>query len=563
MKTETARRNGIVIMAKLIVLLGKLSGIMLLAVINGSLGFLCAMGVGVAGAAGIAKAAGAAVPLSYPALMAIAIGCGVCRGLLRYIEQYFNHYIAFRLLAVLRDKVFAALRKLYPAKMESREKGAIISMLTADIETLEVFYAHTISPICIAVIVSSIVLAFVSAVSSWKLALCALAGYLIIGIAVPMVFSSRTKAAGVRYRQEFSSFNAFFLDSIKGVKDIILYNDGPKRLAEISRRSDRLLAESAALKKETTKAAAFTELTVSAVILVSALAAIALTYTGEISVGQMIIGLAAVFGSFGPVLAVAALPGNLAHTLASADRVISLLEEQPVFEEVHQCTEAEFSEFEIKNLSFGYEEGRPILKDVSLSARPGEIIGISGKSGSGKSTLLKLLLKFRRPSQGNIAFDGMDANLISSEDLRRNVVMVSQSAYLFDDTIEENLRIARPDATDEELMEACKAASVYQLIQSLPEGFQTRVGSLQDRLSAGEKQRIGLARAFLSEAKVILLDEPTSNVDAINEGMILSALEAHKEGRCIILVSHRPSTMKIADRICHMEKGRLASCPSA
>ena len=547
-------------MAKLILLLGNLSGIMLLAVINGSLGFLCAMGVTVSGALGIAKFLGESIPLSYGAIMALAIGCGVLRGALRYIEQYFNHYIAFRLLAVLRDKIFASLRKLYPAKLESREKGSIIAMLTADIETLEVFYAHTISPICIALIVSVTVLIFVTLTSSWKLAVLALLGDLVIGVVTPMVFSNNTKEAGVRYRQEFSSFNAYFLDSIKGIKDIVLNNAGSDRQKEVNRRSDVLLKESTILKHETTKAMAFTELMVSVVILAAAAMAVHLVITGQISPGQMIIGLTAVFGSFGPVLAVSALPGNLAHTLASGDRVLDLLEEKPEIYEVTGKKDLDFESFEVKDLCFGYEADKPVLDHINMEAKTGEIVGIVGHSGCGKSTLLKLLLSFRKPTDGEIRFDGIHQDQINTSSLRENMAMVSQSVYLFDDTIEENLRLAKPNATDQELIDACKAASVYQLIQSLPQGFQTQVGTLGDRLSAGEKQRLGLARAFLSGAKLILLDEPTSNVDSINEGIILKALQEQKHDKCILLVSHRESTMKIADRMYRIEKGVMKEC---
>ena len=559
-QTAKTRRSGIAIMAKLILLLGNLSGIMLLAVINGSLGFLCAMGVTVSGALGIAKFLGESIPLSYGAIMALAIGCGVLRGALRYIEQYFNHYIAFRLLAVLRDKIFASLRKLYPAKLESREKGSIIAMLTADIETLEVFYAHTISPICIALIVSVTVLIFVTLTSSWKLAVLALLGDLVIGVVTPMVFSSNTKEAGVRYRQEFSSFNAYFLDSIKGIKDIVLNNAGSDRQKEVNRRSDVLLKESTILKHETTKAMAFTELMVSVVILAAAAMAVHLVITGQISPGQMIIGLTAVFGSFGPVLAVSALPGNLAHTLASGDRVLDLLEEKPEIYEVTGKKDLDFESFEVKDLCFGYEADKPVLDHINMEAKTGEIVGIVGHSGCGKSTLLKLLLSFRKPTDGEIRFDGIHQDQINTSSLRENMAMVSQSVYLFDDTIEENLRLAKPNATDQELIDACKAASVYQLIQSLPQGFQTQVGTLGDRLSAGEKQRLGLARAFLSGAKLILLDEPTSNVDSINEGIILKALQEQKHDKCILLVSHRESTMKIADRMYRIEKGVMKEC---
>ncbi len=557
MSKKKIRRGGASIMASLILLLGSLAYIMLLAVLNGSLGFLCAMGVTLFGALGIAKALGEAVALSYGWIMALAIGCGVLRGLLRYLEQYSNHYIAFKLLAVLRDKIFGALRALCPAKLESKQKGSIIAMITSDIETLEVFYAHTISPVCIAVIVSAAVFLFVGFRASWVLALTALAGYLLIGIVVPLVSSGRLKESGVRYRKEFASFNAYFLDSIKGIRDIVLNNAGEERKKEVDRRSDILLGETKRMKHDTTGAAAFTELAVSCVILLTLAAGIVLVRNGELPVGRMVIGMVAVFGSFGPVIAVAALPGNLTQTFASGDRVLDLLAERPAVSPVVNGKKIEYETLAVDDLTFGYTAGSPVLRDVCMHAEKGEIIGIVGESGCGKSTFLKLLLRFWQKDGGSIRYNGVDIDALDPESLLSNVTMVSQSTYLFDETVEENLRIAKPDATREELEAACRMASVHDFIMTLPQGYETPVGALGDDLSAGEKQRIGLARAFLSGAELILLDEPTSNVDSINEGIILRSLREQKNRKSIILVSHRESTMAIADRIYHVENGRM------
>ena len=551
------RRSGAKIMASLILLLGSLAYIMVLAVINGSVGFLCAMGLTLFGALGIAKALGEAMSISYGVIVALAIGCGVLRGLLRYLEQYSNHYIAFRLLAVLRDKIFAALRTLCPAKLESKQKGSIIAMITSDIETLEVFYAHTISPICIAVLVSSCVCVFVGLVSNWWLALVALVGFVTVGIVVPMISSGKLKESGVRYRSEFASFNAYFLDSIKGIKDMVLHNAGAKREAEVNRRSDILLQETKKMKHDTTKAAAATELCVSLFILITLAVGISLVTKDTLTIGRMIIGVVAVFGSFGPVIAISALPGNLTQTFASGDRVLNLLAEEPAVQPVSEGETIAYNNLEVKNLSFSYDGQSQVLSDICMQAKKGEIIGIVGESGCGKSTLLKLLLRFWQKDAGEILYNGKEIDTIDSENLLHNVTMVSQVTYLFDETIEENLRIAKPDATKEELEEACKLASVHDFILSLPEGYQSRVGTLGDNLSAGEKQRIGLARAFLRGSELILLDEPTSNVDSINEGMILNALREQKHKKSIILVSHRESTMAIADRMYHMEGGKL------
>ena len=551
------RRSGAVIMANLILLLGSLAYIMILAVLNGSLGFLSAMGVTLFGALGIAKFLGETISLSYGALVALAIGCGALRGALRYFEQYSNHYIAFRLLAVLRDKIFGALRTLCPAKLESKQKGSIIAMNTSDIETLEVFYAHTISPICIAVIVSALVTVFVAVVASPYLALVALGAYLFIGIAVPMVSSARLKESGVHYRREFASFNAYFLDSIKGVKDIVLNGAGKEREKEVRDRSEILLGETKKMKHDTTRAAAFTELSVSLSILVTLAVGILLVHTGDLTLGKMVIGVTAVFSSFGPVIAISALPGNLTQTFASGDRVLDLLSEKPVVIPVENGEKVAYENLSVSDLSFSYDGETEILRDIRMHAEKGEIIGIVGESGCGKSTFLKLLLRFWQKSGGSICYNGIDIDRIDSENLLDNVTMVSQVTYLFDETIADNLRIAKQDATEEELISACRLASVHDFIMTLPDGYQTRVGALGDNLSAGEKQRIGLARAFLSGSELILLDEPTSNVDSINEGIILKALSEQKKKKSIILVSHRESTMAIADRIYRVENGRM------
>ncbi len=557
MSKKKLRRSGANIMASLILLLGSLAYIMILAVINGSIGFICAMGVTVFGAVGVAKALGEAIALSYGLIIGIAVGCGVLRGVLRYFEQYSNHFIAFKLLAVLRDKIFGALRTLAPAKLESKQKGSIIAMITSDIETLEVFYAHTISPIAIAVLVSTAVFLFVGFVSSWYLALAAVVAYLVIGIVVPMISSSRLKESGVKYRAEFASFNAYFLDSIKGIKDIVLNNAGTEREKEVNKRSELLLKETKKMKHNSTRAAAATELTVSLFIIATLIVGIVLVHFDMLSIGKMIIGVVAVFGSFGPVIAISALPGNLTQTFASGDRVLNLLAEKPAVTEVTSGENIEYQNLNVSDLSFRYDGQTEVLRDIKMHAEKGEIIGIVGESGCGKSTFLKLLLRFWQKNGGEIAYNGIDIDNVNSENLLDNVTMVSQTTYLFDETIEDNLRIAKPDASGEELEAACRLASVHDFIMTLPNGYKTQVGALGDNLSAGEKQRIGLARAFLKGSELILLDEPTSNVDSINEGIILKALKEQKSKKSIILVSHRESTMAIADRIYRVSDGKM------
>lgn len=360
------------------------------------------------------------------------------------------------------------------------------------------------------------------------------------------------------YRREFASFSGYFLDSIRGIREIVLCNAGDARKKAVNRRSEELLAQTKAMKHETTKAAAFTELTVSAVILLTLALGVWLVQGGTLTSGRMVMGVVAVFGSFGPVIAVSALPGNLTQTFASGDRVLDLLAEEPAVAPVKNGKIFTFDRLAVENLTFGYDPNVPVLQNICMEAKKGEIVGIIGESGCGKSTFLKLLLRFWEKNSGSICYSGTDIDDLDGECLLKNVTMVSQSTYLFDETVADNLRIAKPDATQSELEEACRQASIHDFIAALPQGYDTRVGALGDNLSTGEKQRLGLARAFLSGAELILLDEPTSNVDSMNEGMILKSLRAQKGTKGIILVSHRPSTMAIADRVYRVENGRMS-----
>ena len=556
MNNTKTRRGGFNIMARLIVLLGSLAYIMVLAVINGVMGHITALGVSLFGALAVAKALGEAIPMSYGLLIGLSVGCGVLRGALRYFEQYSNHFIAFKLLAILRDKIFGALRILCPAKLETKQKGNLIAMITSDTEALEVFYAHTISPICIAIAVSLGVFLFVGFVSNWILAAIALIGYIVIGLILPPITSKLLKDSGVAYRREFASFNAYFLDSIKGIKDIVLNNNDKEREEEVNKKSTTLLDLLKVSRHKSTIAACLTEALVSLFIVITLIVGIVLVYNGSLSIGLMIVGIVAIFGSFGPVIAISNLPSNLTQTFAAGDRILNLLEEKPVVEEIANGKDFEYNHLDVDNLSFKYDDSNEeVLKNIKLHAEKGEIIGIVGESGCGKSTLLKLLLRFWERESGDLKYNDIDIKNINTSSLLDNVTMVSQSTYLFDETIEENLRIANRDATQEEIEEACKKASIHNFIMTLPEGYKTRVGELGDNLSAGEKQRLGLARAFLRGSELILLDEPTSNVDSINEGIILKCLAEQKRKKSIILVSHRESTMMLADRIYKMENG--------
>lgn len=548
------RRNGFVIMLKLITLVGSFFFVMILAILNGALGNLCASGVMIFASLGVAKAIGENIILPWGWIIALTIGCGILRGILRYFEQYSNHYIAFKLLAIIRDKIFTKLRILAPAKLESKKKGSIISLLTADIETLEVFYAHTISPIAIALISSFTIIVFVSIISSIYLGLVALISYLIIGVLLPIISSKALKSTGVKYRNELASFSAYFLDSIKGVKEIILNNSENRRKEEINKRSTKLFNNTTLIKRKSSISFGITEVLVSLSIIVSLIVGIILVNNNELTLGFMIIGVVSITSSFGPIIAISSLPSNLTQTFASGDRVLNLMEEAPQVIDVSNKNDFKYEKLDVNNLDFKYDN-ELILKDINLNINKGEIVGIVGESGCGKSTLLKLLLRFYE-SKG-IKYNDIDINEINTNSLYENVTMASQTTYLFDDTISYNLKIAKEDASDEEIIEACKKASIHDFIMSLPDGYNTKVGPTLNNLSAGEKQRIGLARCFLRGSELILLDEVTSNVDAINEGIILKSLKDLKNEKTIILVSHRKSTMAIADRIYEIDKGRI------
>ena len=555
------RRNGFTIMAKLIVLVGSLAYIMLLAVVNGLLGYLAALGTTLFGAMGVAQIIDSSTfgsQVSVWLFVGLAVGSGVLRGILRYFEQYSNHNIAFKLLALLRDKIFNKLRKLAPAKIDNKNKGNLVAMITSDVEILEVFYAHTVSPVFIAITVSLTIFLFVGLFINWYLAAVAICAYVVIGIVFPPIASKAMASSGGNYKKKFASFSSYFLDSIRGAKEIVVHNAVEDRKKNVDEQSEGLLSSLKIMKRATARITGSTELLVTIFLIITTIVGIVLAKNGTITAGKMIIGIVAIFGSFGPVIAIAALPSSLTLTFAAGDRLLNLLAEKPIIEDVTNKQDIEYKDVKVENVTFGYEENVEVLKDISMHAGKGEIVGIVGASGCGKSTLLKLLLRFYPFNKGDISYNDISINDINTQSLLSNVTMISQTTYLFDESIKENLRIAKADATEEEMKEACKVASIDDFISDLPQGYDTQVASAGNNLSAGEKQRVGLARAFLRGSELILLDEPTSNLDSINEGIILKSLLTMKGKRSIILVSHRKSTMAIADRIYKIENGNIS-----
>lgn len=545
------KRSGFKVMSRLVGLVKPLTGYMLLAIVMGLIGHLCAAFITVFGGFAVLDVLGLDSPLSLRILFGALIVFALLRGFLRYAEQACNHFIAFKLLALIRDKVFAALRKLCPAKLDGRDKGDLISVITSDIELLEVFYAHTISPICIAVLFCAIMAAFIGSYHA-ALGVLALTAYGTVGILIPLVTSKFSGDTGLQFRSQSGQLSGFVLDSLRGLSETLQYGQGEKRMADMNAMTHRLSQVEEAMKRTGGRNTAVT----NSVILIFDLTMLLLSASLCGFEGCLIATLA-LMSSFGPVVALAALGATLQNTFAAGNRVLDILEEHPVVEEINGETHVEFHGAAAEKVTFAYGE-EIILDDLSVAIPENRIIGIVGRSGSGKSTLLKLFMRFWQVQQGEILISDRNVDGINTRNLRDMESFVTQETHLFHDSIRSNLRIAKLDATEEEIITACKKASVHDFIMSLPRGYDTQVGELGDTLSGGERQRLGLARAFLHDAPFLLLDEPTSNLDSLNEAVILRSLQAERGGKTVVLVSHRKSTMGIADTVYSVEHGRMS-----
>lgn len=543
------QRNSMTVMCRLLKLVKPLRGTMVLAVTMGVLGHLCAIFVTVAGAIVIT---GGSWQMALIILPLIAL----LRGVFHLLEQNRNHYLAFKLLALIRDEVFGALRKLAPAKLEGHDKGNLIAILTADIELLEVFYAHTISPVFIALIVSLIMIVYIGSFHI-VLGLIAFVSYIVIGIVVPLIASKMSQKYGKAFREEFGNLDAFVLDSLRGVKESIQYGSGKERLQEIQTYSSSLLEKEKKLKGAAGTSTAVTSGMILVFDILMLFASAFLFEKGLIDARGAVISVIVLMSSFGPVIALASLGTGLQNTLAAGNRVLDILDEVPVVKEVSDGKNIQYAGAECKNVCFAYDQ-EEILNDFSMDIPEKGIIGIVGKSGSGKSTLLKLLMRFWDVKNGSITISDENIQKINTCSLRNNESFVTQDTVLFHDSIKNNLLIARPSATDEEVAAACKKASIHDFIASLKDGYDTNIGELGETLAGGERQRIGIARAFLHDAPLILLDEPTSNLDSLNETVILKALKESCNEKAVLLVSHRKSTMCIADRVYSNENGRMS-----
>ncbi len=527
-----------------------LFGWMVVAVVLGVLGNLAGAVIAATGGYGMLSILHV-VPES--SMMSIACFMGVSaivRGVMRYGEQQCNHYIAFKVLALIRDKVFSVLRKLTPAKLQGKDQGDLINMITSDVELLEVFYAHTISPICIAVFYTCIICILLGSMHP-AAAMIALAAYVTVGVFLPLLAAKHTKRYGQETRHASALLSSFMLESVTGIQEILQYSQQDVRLKTLETYTDALSSYEEKQSKEDAYIRALSQIIILGFDLVMLYV---MAYVGNFPTA--VITTLLMMSSFGPVSALSALGVTLQNTLASVQRILSLLDEKPAAEDITDKNPVIYTgDVTADHVTFRYDT-EDVLQDVSIHIPAGKIIGIEGKSGSGKSTLLRLFMRFWKTE--GIRISNTDIEDINTEDLRNMESVMLQEPFFYHDTIRHNLQLVCPDASDDMLYDACRKASIHETIMQMPNGYDTMIGELGAALSGGEKQRLSLARTFLHSGKLLLLDEPTSNLDSLNEAVILKALRDRKDDRTIILVSHRLSTMSIADDVIHMKEGRCS-----
>ncbi len=550
------KRSKIGTLLKMLTLVKPLTGFMILAVTCGTLAYLAVQFIPILGGFAVLNGLGFDTPISITAIWVCLVIFALLRAVLRYTEQKTNHYIAFTLLAIIRDKVFQSLRKLCPAKLEGRDKGDLISLITSDVELLEVFYAHTISPICIAFLVELVMCLFIGSYH-WSLGILALCAFVSIGVIVPLIISKISGNTGDEIRSQSGELAAYVLENIRGLDETVQYQNGQNRMKGMNDKTHQLTENQGKLNKLTGINLAIANTFILVFDILMLCLAASLYSSGTVAFDGFIIPLIALMSSYGPVSALANLGTTLQSTIASGGRVLDIIEETPETEEITGKPEISFTGADCQNVTFSYG-GDTVLKDFSMKFPENQIVGVIGKSGSGKSTLLKLLMRFWNTSQGNVRISNADINQINTSNLRDMESYMTQETQLFKDTIANNIRIGKLNATQEEVETACKKASIHDFIMTLPNGYETQVGELGETLSGGERQRIGLARAFLHDAPFVLLDEPTSNLDSLNEAVILKSLKEESAGKTVVLVSHRESTMKIADKTYSVENGRLS-----
>ena len=534
-------------MLGLIGLVKPMAHIMLFCILCGTLGYLAVTAISVLGAELLLIHLGLShISIDFQILAIVMVFCAIARGFLRYLEQTCGHYIAFSLLAIIRDHVFSALRRLCPAKLEGRDRGDLINIITSDIELLEVFYAHTIAPICIGFLAS---LVMTVSIGTFNVALGVLAAisYVAIGLVLPLLSSKKSKLQAVENRNQLGSLNSYFLESLRGINETMQYKCCDQRMEQIKSQTEQICNQQKAIKMHEGSSSSMAAALVSIFTIMMLFLNVAL---GSDFATTIITCIMLLF-SFGPTLALANLSAGLSNTLASGERVLSLLEEEPICKDVILGKTPEFNGVQVEHLDFKYKQEQ-VLSDINCQIEKGSIVAITGPSGCGKSTLLKLLLRFWPVEDNNILISNTPINNIQTDHLRNMQALMTQEADLFQGSIRDNIAIAKPDASLEEVIVAAKAASIHDFICTLPQEYDTLVAELGSSLSGGEKQRISLARVFLHNADLILLDEPTSNLDSLNEGIILKSLQQLKGQKTIVMVSHRASSVSFATNNIHL-----------
>ncbi|MBM7836223.1 ABC transporter ATP-binding protein [Clostridium sardiniense] len=550
------RKSGFYLMKRLILELKPLIPVMFITISMGVLGFLASISITSFGAVAIVSLISEGLKITFTTSLIIMVICAILRGPLRYAEQLSGHYIAFKILVILRDKVFTALRKLAPSKLENKEKGNLVSLITSDIELLEVFYAHTIAPISIAIITNTIIAIVLYSINPYY-GLAAAILYLTIGLFIPYFTSKIGKKSGLEYRNKFGETNSYLLDSLRGLREVLVFKNGDKRRENIHKYSEELNEKQKKIKLHEGIIRATTDFTIMIGMMGFVVLGIYLYLDGTIEFGSMIIAIVILASSFGPVVALSNLSNNLLQTFASAERIFNLLDEKPEVVENEGEKQLENTDIAYENVTFGYKGREDVLKNIDMKIKKGDSISIVGESGSGKSTFVKLLMRFWDVKSGQIEFGGENVKTLETNALRNHQVLMSQETYLFNETIEDNIKISNLKATEVQVKEAAKKAAIHEFIESLPKGYKTKVGELGSNLSSGEKQRIGLARAFLSKGEVLILDEPTSNLDTLNEGVILNSIKENKKDKTIILITHRKSTSSVCEKVFRVQNKKL------
>ncbi|HBI6811087.1 TPA: ABC transporter ATP-binding protein [Listeria monocytogenes] len=527
-----------------------LRGKMILAILLGIISNLSVILISLIGAYGILAVILAQPQNPYKWLF-VMVGCGILRGVARYLEQYLNHDIAFRLLAIIRERIFSTLRKLGLARLSGKKSGDLITAITSDVEALEVFFAHTISPVFIALGTTIATVGFLGMYDT-GLAIILLLGQILVGVVLPMISYKRNKKIGTAYQTEFVGLNQAVMENIASLQDIFQFKLSEARLANLTDRGEKLNKQYQKRLRQGSELQILGEW----VLIGTATLILVLGSFWQLPLETILIGTVLSLSSFGSVLALNALGTALLTTFASGKRLYALTEEKPVVTFNGPLELTDFESAELNKVCFSHDGKKAILNELSLDLPKGKWLGIGGESGSGKSTLVKLLMRYWDPD-GEVNLNNQPLPKITESSLHQIEGVMEQSTFLFEDTIGNNIRLGKKAATLDEVKEAARKAAIDKWIETLPEGYDTKIGGQARNLSDGERQRIGLARLFLHDAPLLLLDEPTSNLDYINEQAILNTLRSEIQDKTVLVISHRKTTLDLAEEQWLLENGVL------